>query len=55
MKVVYVVDKHIEGYDINVASYENLRKAVTRLEKEQHSVKGWSFSYWIDTVVLNEE
>jgi hypothetical protein len=55
MKVVYIVVKHNEGYDINVAAYENLKTALARLEKEQHSVKGWSFSYWIDTVVLNEE
>lgn len=55
MKNIYVIIKHGEGYYFNIAAYENLKTAIARMEKEKMSRKGYSFSCWIDTIVLNEE
>lgn len=55
MKFVYVVVKHNQGYDINVAAYTNLQVAIRRLEKEQKDPTNKFFSFWIDTVTIDEE
>lgn len=55
MKNIYVIIRHDAGYDYNIAAYENIQTAIARMEKEKMSQKDWSFSFWIDTIVLNEE
>jgi hypothetical protein len=55
MKFVYVVIKHNGGDDINVASYTDMRRAVRRLDKEKKNPSNKFFSYWIDTVTIDED
>lgn len=55
MKFIYVVVKHNGGDDINVAAYTDGQAAIRRLNKEKKDPSNKFFSYWVDTVTIDED